>query len=219
MPEIDHKDKPAVTAGPPINATPVETVAAQAKAVTAAILNTSNITQEQLEEAVKAVLLKNQLARVEASKPQEPNWATITEQQAYNPAVYVPVIEHEITNHMSIELKDPEYDVVWVHQDQRRVGQKLAEGYDFLKPEHLKPGFKIPLKFDSEGFYRYEDVLAMRVHKRILYGRRRKALQVSLNQLSNRNRPPRVRVKDTFDQVAPMTLPYEGKQSFYSDIV
>lgn len=217
MPEVNHKNEPSISAPPPIQATPKETISAQAKAISS--LDTSNITQEQLEAAIRAVLMKNQIAAVEASKPKEPNWATLTEQQAYDPAVYVPCIDHEITNYMNIQIADPEYDVVWAKRDQRRIGQKMAEGYELLKPEHLHKDFKIPLKFDSEGMYIYEDVVAMRVHKRILYGRRRKALQVSLNQLSNRKRPPRVKRENTFDQVEEVALPYAGKMSYYSEIV
>jgi hypothetical protein len=86
-----------------------------------------------------------------------------------------------------------------------------------LTKEHVHPDFKLPLIFDSEGMYTYIDVVAMRVHKRILYGKRRKALQVSLDQLANRNRPPRVRVKDSYNLSEPFT-PGTG-QSLYSDIV
>jgi hypothetical protein len=100
---------------------------------------------------------------------------------------------------MNMKLKDTEYEVVWASRDQRRLGQLLAEGYELLKEEHVAPDFKAPLAFGSDGQYVYVDVIAMRVHKRILYGKRRRALQVSLNQLLNRNRPPRVRIKDTFE--------------------
>jgi hypothetical protein len=60
------------------------------------------------------------------------------------------------------------------------------------------------------------DVVAMRVHKRILLGKRRAALQVSLNQLSNRNRPPRVKVKGTYDLMEEVN-PAVGE--FYESIV
>jgi len=39
----------------------------------------------------------------------------------------------------------------------------------------------------------------MRVHKRILYGKRRKGLAISQAQLRNNHRPPTTRIKDTFE--------------------
>jgi hypothetical protein len=100
---------------------------------------------------------------------------------------------------MNMKLKDTEYEVVWASKDQRRLGQLCAEGYEFLKPEHVATDFKLPLLFDSEGMYRYQDVIAMRVHKRILYGKRRKGLAISQAQLRNNHRPPTTRIKDTFE--------------------
>ena len=64
--------------------------------------------------------------------------------------------------------------------------------------------FAMPLPFTSENMYEYMDVIAMRVHKRIRLGKQKKALQVSLNQLSNRNRPPRVKVQNTFQLSEPV---------------
>jgi len=58
MPEISHKD--VVTA-----------------------LNGSNVSAAALEEAIKRVLAKGKQERIEAAQPKEPNWATMTEQDAY----------------------------------------------------------------------------------------------------------------------------------------
>lgn len=199
MPEITHKDQPSIA--PPAPAP--QTLAEKAAAV-ASVVSDKNIPPEQLEAAVLAVLKKQKAAAVAASQPKEPDWANITEKQAMLEDVYIPVIEHDIPDYMNMKLKDPEYEVVWASKDQRRLGQLMATGYELLKKEHVHPDFKLPLLFDSEGLYTYVDVVAMRVHKRILYGKRRKALQVSLNQLSNRRRPPRVRLKDSYDLTEPV---------------
>ncbi len=117
----------------------------------------------------------------------------MTEQQAMNPATYIPVIEHDIPDYMNIKLKDTEYEPVWASRDQRRLGQLLAKGYEFITPEMMADNFKVPLLFDSERHYVYSDVIAMRVHKRILYGKRRKAAEISLKQLKNKNRIPKTK--------------------------
>lgn len=184
MPEINHKT-PA----------PVE---ATVKNVAAAIVN-SGVSADNLEQQIEAILHKRKLEAAEAARPKEPDWTKVKEQDAYNPALYIPVFEHDIPDYMNIKLKDAEYEVVWASRDQRRLGQLQAEGYEFLRPEHVAPEFKMPLAFDSEHQYVYQDVIAMRVHKRILYGKRRRALEISQQQLRNKNKIPQQRVKGTFD--------------------
>ena len=197
-----------------------DTTTAAAKSV-AGVLNNPSLSTDQLEEAIKAVLEKQQKAKVEAAKPREPDWANVSEQDAYKRDFYVPVIEHELPSYMDIKLADPQYEVVWSSCDQRRIGQLQAMGYELLKKEHIKSDFKLPLLFNSEGLYKYVDVVAMRVHKKILYGKRRQALQVSLNQLSNRNRPPRVREANSYNLASPIaeTDTFGKGSSLYSDIM
>jgi hypothetical protein len=205
MPEITHKDQPSILA------TPTPTVAAQvAKQPMAAAAQTTakdiaetivakGVITEELEAQIAAILDKRKAARVDAAKPKEPNWATLTELESYNPDVFIPVIEHDMPDYMNIKLKDTEYEPVWASRDQRRLGQLLAEGYEVLKPEHMAVNFKLPLKFESDGSYVYQDVIALRVHKRILFGKRRKALEISQKQLKNTRGIPQQRIKGTFE--------------------
>jgi hypothetical protein len=187
MPEIKHANEPAIPAPAPIK---IDVAQVEAAKVTAS---------PDLEEAVRQALANLHARAVEKARPKEPDWATVTEKDIMSISVNIPVIDHEAPDYMNLKLADPAYEVVWASRDQRRIGQLMATGYELLKPEHIHPDFSLPLRFTSEEQYEYMDVIAMRVHKRILYGKRKKALQVSFNQLSNRNRPPRVKVKNTFD--------------------
>lgn len=154
--------------------------------------STANLTAEQIEQMIEQVLgtkaKEARAAKLDAefnAKPPEPNWAFLTEREALdisNP-LSIPVIEHEVPAYMDIRIADPEYLVVWANRDQRRLGQLLAEGYEFLKKEHIASDFPLPLKFDSEGMYTYQDVIAMRVHKRIILGKRRRVVEQSYAQL------------------------------------
>lgn len=200
MPEINHK-------------APLPGAETTAKNLASAIASTG-VTADALETQIEAILKKRKAEAIEAARPKEPDWSKTTEQDAYNPAVYIPVIEHDIPDYMNIKLKDQEYEVVWASRDQRRLGQLLAEGYEFLKPEHIAPDFKTPLAFDSEQQYIYQDVIAMRVHKRILYGKRRKALEISKQQLRNKNKIPQQRIKGTFE-LAPDVPDLEPGFSLY----
>jgi hypothetical protein len=220
MPEVKHTGQPSIAAPASVQNPEPQTLEQKAAAV-ASVVTDKNIKPEDLENAIISVLRKQKAAAVEAAKPKEPDWSQLTEAQAMTQDVYIPVIEHEVPDYMNMRLKDPEYEVVWASKDQRRLGQLMAMGYSFLEKNDVHPDFVLPLLFDSEGRYTYVDVVAMKVHKRILYGKRRKALQVSLNQLSNRRRPPRVRIKDSYDLTEP--VPDQnvlGQGSYlYSDIV
>lgn len=209
MPEINHKAQPPV---PPVSALAGEArKAAEAASGSGVDPNTvapppltaknlaeviaASMTPEQLEEQVERVLLKKRKEALEAAKPKEPDWSKVTDRDIANMELHIPVIEHEVPDYMNIKLKDSEYEVVWVNRDQRRYGQLLAEGYEPLRKEHVDPNFKLPLKFASDGDYIYQDVIAMRVHKRILYSKRRLALQRSQNQLRRKGADDRIKAK------------------------
>lgn len=154
----------------------------------------SAVNAEALEAAVRKVLAER---NPQKPAPVEPDWASLTEFTALDPdaPVYIPVIEHEVPNYLDMELADPEYIPVWANKNEVRVSQLVAEGYELLKAEHVRKGFKLPLKFGGEGFYIYADVICMRVHKRILFGKRRRLVELSTNAMKALQAKERVRQK------------------------
>jgi hypothetical protein len=195
--------------------TPVKTSVAAAPSTPAPV---PQMDLEALEKAVKAVLAKNKAAEAANSAvpaPRAVDWSKVTEKDITNALIDIPVIEHEIPDYMNMMLKDQEYVAVWASKDQRRIGQLKAEGYEFLKPEHVHPDFKLPLIFDSEGLYRYVDVVCMRVHKRILFGKRKRALLLSIQQLKNTKRPPRAKVKNAYKLEDPILLDPQIGPDYY----
>ena len=175
MPEINHKDTTA-------------TVAKVAQAIAS-----EGIKSDDLEAKILEVLNKKKQEREKAAAPKEPDWAELSEADAYRPDVYIPVIDHDVPDYMNMKLKDQEYVCVWANKDQRRLGALLAEGYELLKKEHVHPDFQVPLMWSSEGAYEYADTICMRVHKRIILSKRRKAFEISMKQLSTVSKPPRSR--------------------------
>lgn len=191
MPEVNHKDQPSITpaAAPVVVPTP--------KAADAF----SSITTSDLEKTVQKLLAQRRKEAAANAAPKEPDWANMTERDAQNPALYIPVIEHDVPDYMNIELKDKEYMPVWASRDQRRLGQLLAEGYELITPDMMAPMFKVPLLFNSDGHYIYHDVIAMRAHKRIVFGKQRRALEVSRKQLQNNNNLPKVKAQMDNDDI------------------
>lgn len=145
----------------------------------------AGVTPEMLHAAVEEVLNKRKARVVDSFTPKEPDWSKISEKDILTKDIYIPVIDHEIPDYMNVQLKDQEFVPVWASRDQRRLGQLLAEGYEFIRAEHLKTNWTPPLKFDSEGNYIYQDVIAMRVHKRIRFAKLRRIQEVSQSQLKS----------------------------------
>lgn len=141
------------------------------------------ISPDTLEDVIKRVLDQRKEAKIEELTPKEPDYKTLKEQDIIRNDIYIPVIEHDIPEYMHVELRDEEYVPIWVNRDQRRIGAVQAEGFEFIKAEHLALNWKAPLKFDSEGLYVYQDVVCMRVHKRIRFAKLRKFYEISKNQL------------------------------------
>lgn len=184
---------------PEIHKTPVNPATETTTAQVAAAILDKGVSSEALDAQIEKLLDERKKKHEQAALPKEPDWSKLSEQDAYKKDVYIPVIEHDIPDYMNIKLADESYMPVWVSRDQRQLGAKQAEGYELIKPEMLAKDFKAPLKFDSEGLYIYADVIAMRVHKRLLFGKRRRSLEISQRQLKNTNRTPKQRIKGTYD--------------------
>lgn len=213
MPEINHKDlavkppiSPSVQASQPqvqptsqASKPPVQPVSTSTKAerVVASVPQVSSEVQERIDAAtvvagvpvdvladkVREVLDQRKVEAVEALRPKEPDYSKLNEADIYAPDVYIPVIEHELADYMNMKLQDENYLAVWANKDQRRLGELLAQGYEFLKQEHVARSFTCPLKFNSEGLYEYQDVVCLRVHKRIKFAKLRRIQQASEHQL------------------------------------
>ena len=148
-----------------------------------AVLVSKGVSAETLEDIIRNVLDKRKAETVQKLTPKEPDYRYLSEADAVNSAVYIPVIEHDLPDYMNVRLKDDEYIPIWVNKDQRQLGAKQAEGFEFLRKEDLASDFVAPLKFNSEGMYEYQDVVCMRVHKRIRFAKLRKFNEISKNQL------------------------------------
>ena len=158
-------------------------------------IKASGIDPTVLEAELDRILKEKVEARKRAFDPKEPDYSSLKEEDYYNPDFYIPVITHDIPDYMHVKLKDTSYVPVWASLDQRRIGQLLAEGYEPLRKEHVAPGFALPLKFNSEGMYIYQDVVCLRVHKRIKVAKLRKIQEVSTGQLKKAGADARIKSK------------------------
>lgn len=159
------------------------------------VINFPGIDPAILEQALEAVIEKRRDAIKQKAKGVEPDWSTLEEKDYYNQELYIPVIEHDIPDYLNMRLKDTSYVAVWANMDQRRLGQLFAEGYEALRKEHVDPTFKLPLVFNSEGMYRYADVICLRVHKSIRVAKLRRIQDISAKQLKRVGADARIKSK------------------------
>ena len=181
----------------------------------------AGLSPEDLEAEILRILGKRATTTLkESAIAEEPDWASLTEEEAtdLNKALNIPIIEHEVPAYMDIRLKDPMYVTVWVNRDHRRMGEVLAQGYEPLKAEHIAGDFKVPLRFDSEGLYTYMDVIAMRVHKKILFAKRRAVVEKSFYQLRALRALSEEKVKGKMDNEDPLlgNAFRSGRMGFYA---
>lgn len=222
-----------MSSSPPLSPTPSPEAAERAKiagaATTPAVVSQAtkntinNMSPQELEDTINRILgiqkSKEASAKASASGSPEPDWTRISEREATDVtnSFNIPVIEHEVPSYMDIQLADPEYIAVWANRDQRRLGQLLAEGYELLKIEHVSPSFRIPLKWDSEGIYIYQDVIALRVHKRIAFAKRRKVVEQSITQLRGPQALAKAKLAKVIGNDSRLGEAFEsGNMSYYS---
>jgi hypothetical protein len=162
----------------------------------------AGVTTESLEAVIAQILDKRKAATIDKLIPKEPDYKELNEADIYSQDVYIPVIEHELPDYMNMKLRDSEYVPVWANKDQRRLGALLAEGYEVLEKKHVDSSFTPPLKFTSEGTYEYQDVICLRVHKRIRFAKLRRIQQISQNQLKPMNAKANAKAKLVEDVIA-----------------
>jgi len=182
--KIDDQRAAAAAAIPP-SATSEE-IHNLAGAVTGAVA-AAGVPLVDLERTIEEILARRKRETIDKYIQKEPDYSKLSESQIYSPDVYIPVIEHDLPDYMNMKLQDTEYVCVWANRDQRRLGELFAQGYEFLKREHVAREFQCPLKFDSEGMYVYQDVVCLRVHKRIRYAKLRRIQMLSQQQLKPAN--------------------------------
>lgn len=97
------------------------------------------------------------------------DWTKITEKDITDLSIDIPVIEQEVPSYMDVHLIDKNYIPRWVNIMPQRIGVCMAEGYSYIKKEHMDPNYPILLQFDTSGNYSCGDVVCLRILKSRYY--------------------------------------------------
>lgn len=145
----------------------------------------------ELARRIEAVKEEAGIKQQEAQKPRyftEAQFKDVKESDIYNFNVPIKTIDHQLPDYLDIKLKDANYIARWINLDPRRLGQAIAEGWSYIRPDDLARPLEIKITDSADGHYIYADVVAMKLTKEKVYGRIRgnflKSLQLTKSTLA-----------------------------------
>ena len=124
--------------------------------------------EKQLEEAI-ASLGGDVKLKSPTKKPVKLDYAKLKESDIYDLDIPIPVITHELPDTMLLSLKDPNYVGRWVSVNAHRLGSMKAIGFSFITTEDFDKELILAIEPDENGWYRYNDVVAMKIPKEKYY--------------------------------------------------
>jgi hypothetical protein len=98
------------------------------------------------------------------------DWNKIQEKDIFDLNVNIDTINHDMPDYMLIIPKDSNYVLRWVHKLPRRLGPMKAKGFQFAKAEDIEGDLNIALEVNANGQIQFDDVLLMKIEKRLYYG-------------------------------------------------
>jgi hypothetical protein len=144
----------------------------------------------ELAVRIEAVRQTNE-PKNETEKPRyytETDFSNVAEKDIYDFSIPIQAIDHNLPDFLKIELKDQNFVARWINMTPRRMGQALAEGWQYIRKEELASKLEIQIQNNVEGHIVYADVVAMKLSKQKVYGRIRgnflKSLAVTKSSLS-----------------------------------
>lgn len=140
-----------------------------------------------LEDTLKEIL-KGQngvkLGKV-PDKPVDLDFTKISESDVYDLTVPILAIDHGVPDYLNVELKDKNYTSRWVHKTPRRLGPMKAMGWTPVSKEDIENIEALKDTMDENGFFRYDDVILMKIPKMKYFGLLRRNYERTRNQVSS----------------------------------
>lgn len=153
-----------------------------------------NLPDELMEEFTQRVLNAVKAAKASEDTPKKivPRYITdfsnVQERDIFNMDLPINPISHEIPDFLNARLKDSNFVTRWIHTSSRRLGECLAQGFKYVRPEELAEDLKVEIAPDAAGHIIYSDVVLMKITKEKYYGRLRENYKraVSMTQSAGR---------------------------------
>jgi len=121
--------------------------------------------------------------RAEVAKHEPTDWSKVSEKQIFDLSVPVDIVDHTMPDYMKVQAKNSNYVLRWVQKVPRRLGPMRAMGYQYCTKDDIEGELNIAIEPDENGVYRFDDVILMKIEKRIYYGMLRRNYMRALNMV------------------------------------
>lgn len=111
-------------------------------------------------------------AAVAERKPVD--WNKIVERDIFDLNCPIDIVDHQMPDYMNVEAVDSNFVLRWVQKMPRRLGPMKAMGYQFCVKEDIKGELNIAIEENVNGQFAFDDVILMKIEKRLYYGMLRK---------------------------------------------
>jgi hypothetical protein len=109
------------------------------------------------------------------------DWQKMNERDVFDLSSPIDVVDHQMPDYMNVECTDSNFVLRWVNKIPRRLGPMKAMGFRFCEKEDIKGELNIAIEANANGQFQFDDVILMKIEKRIYYGMLRKNHQRALN--------------------------------------
>jgi len=126
---------------------------------------------KEMEATLKA-LVEGKGVRLASATKKIPklDYSKLTEKDVWDLNIPIEAITHDLPDTMLLDLKDPAYVGRWVSTNSQRLGSMKAMGFTFIQPEDFAHELVLAIKPNENGWYQYNDVVAMKITKEKYFG-------------------------------------------------
>lgn len=126
----------------------------------------------QFARRVQETIQAEAVATQEIKKPKLQyitDFENLQESSIFDVNVPIQAIDHQIPEFLNIKLKDSNFSPRWVQTSSKNLGQKRAQGWQYITKEDLEEELKVEIEADAQGHFIYIDAVAMKIPKKKLY--------------------------------------------------
>jgi hypothetical protein len=112
----------------------------------------------------------------ERLKPVKTDFSKLTEESAYDYNIPIEAISFDLPSYMDFNhlLKDQNFIGRWINANPARLGPMKAAGFIPVTKDDLVDELPLAITLDMNGYYKFIDVIAMRIHKEKYFAALRK---------------------------------------------
>jgi hypothetical protein len=125
--------------------------------------------EQENEMRATAANLKNAQMTTQ-DKVTDIDFSKMSEKDIYDLSVHIPTYTHELPDYLQVKISDGNYVTRWVNSNSATLGQRIAQGWTYVKAEDLAQKLNVAIEPNENGVFKYVDVVLMKLHKSKYFG-------------------------------------------------